>query len=216
MSRGFKSSAAPKVLVAFLIVMATTLCGCLGSSRVPVHRYYRLPVAEKPSPSGPALPVVLRVEEFDVRPAYDHMRLVYRLSPYEMRHYGFRQWVAKPGRLVSDALRDFLRFSGRFRSVTDQPRPMAQYTVSGMIEAIEEVDGPKGKRWYAHLAMTVRLKRSSDGEVVWERRFDKMARVRRRHPVHIVAGLTRILREAAESSMKQIIEAIRSGKRAGR
>ena len=181
--------------------------GCFGSDQVPRHRYYRLPIYERVKATNEPLSVVLRIEEFEVAPAYDHLRLVYRVSPYEVRHYGFRQWVTKPGRLVADALRLYMKMSGRFTTVTEEPRPLADYTLQGKVEVLEEID--KKKRWFAHLVLTLRLVKVSDGRVVWSQRFDTKKRVKKRRPKYVVAGLTELFGQVAEETLKKVVEIVK-------
>jgi ABC-type uncharacterized transport system auxiliary subunit len=205
------SSFSQRALLLGIFVAGAVICGagCFGSSKAPRPRYYRLPIKPGDNPGARKLPVTLRIEEFDVAPAYDHLRLVYRISPYELRHYGFRQWVTKPGRLVADALREYALLSGRFSTVTEGPSPVADYTLRGKVECLEEVD--KGKKWYAHLILSLRLIRVSDGRIVWQKRFDKQKRVKKRRPRYVIAGLTDLLGQAAAEMLNQTLAAIRRG-----
>ena len=68
-----------------------------------------------PANKGKRLPVVIQVEGLDVDPGYDHLRIVYRVSPVHMQHYRLRQWVTKPGRLLKAALQRYLQKTGMFR-----------------------------------------------------------------------------------------------------
>jgi ABC-type uncharacterized transport system auxiliary subunit len=200
-------------LVLALVAVCCTVCSCLGSETAPRHRYYRLPIHKNLDRAEETLPVVYRVEEFEVAPAYDHLRIVYRVSPFELRHYGYRQWVTKPGRLVADSIREYAELSGHFRTVTEGPTPVADYTVQGRVDVIEEVD--KKKHWFAHMVLSLRLIRSSDGKILWSSRFDETVRVKKRRPKHIVAGLTKVLRKATEKLISTSVELIRKD-RAGK
>ena len=178
--------------------MAFWATGCFGSAKAAVQHYYELPAYKHVTVAGRKLDKVVRVEEFDTASAYDVLRLAYRVSEYEIRYYGVRQWVSKPGQLVAASLRRALDVSRRFRLVTEESTPVADYSVSGKVVAIEEVDhGPKKGRWYAHLALLLVIRHVSDGRVVWRGEFDRMIPVRRRKAVDVVAGLTRLMREVA-------------------
>ncbi len=193
--------------VFFSIAMLTSLvAGCFGSQRVQRHRYYGLPIHERVNASETSLPVSLRIEEFDVAPAYDHVRIVYRVSPYELRHYGIRQWVTKPGRLLADELRLYMKMSRSFATVTDEPRPLPDYVIRGNVEVLEEMN--KGDKWYARLVMTMNLVRLSDGNTVWAQRFNKIKRVKKRRPRYVVAGLTDLFAEVAEEALKRTVDAL--------
>lgn len=211
------SSLIAAVMLAASLLAASTLAGCFGSDKVPRSRYYGLPIHEraKPSTSEGALSIVLRVEEFDVAPGYDHLRLVYRVSPYEIRHYGYRQWLTKPGRLMADAMRLYLDVSGRFATVTEQPRPLPDYVLSGKVETLEEVDNKKKKQWYARLVITLSLVRVSSGEQVWSKRFDKMKKVKKRRPRYVIAGLTDLYSEVARETLGRITEIVKQSAKSG-
>ncbi len=192
-------------VMGFLLFVAGTGSGCFGSAKAAVQHYYELPAYKDLSLSGPKIDKVVRVEEFDTASAYDVLRLAYRVSTYEIRYYGVRQWVSKPGALVASSLRRALEASKRFRLVTEESPPVADYSVQGKVLAIEEVDhGPRKGRWYAHLGLRILVRSVSDGRVVWRGDFDRMVPVRRRRAVDVVAGLTRLMRELAKIVIARI------------
>jgi len=182
--------------------------GCFGSGHAPSQRYYSLPISLGLKEQPKRFDFVVRVEEFDVVPAYDRHRLVYRLSPYEFRYYGFRQWGTKPGRLVADSFRAYLRHSGLFADVTEGPAPTPRYTVTGKVIAIEEQDyGPKvgQKQWYAHLSLVVEVGRIADGKVVWRTMTDRRVPLAKKRPKAMVAGMTILLRQVAARLLSGIV-----------
>ncbi len=176
-----------------ILLLSTLLAACFGSGRAPRHSYYTLPTPPPRKVAGPTL----KVEEFEAAPAYDHLRIVYRVSPYELRHYALREWVTKPGRLVAQSLGAFLEAKGAARLVGDAGEP--QYVLQGRVEAIEERDfGPKPGRWYAVLDLRLRLLRTRDGAVVWQTRFRREVPTRRKNLPSVVARLTQLVAEAAD------------------
>jgi ABC-type uncharacterized transport system auxiliary subunit len=65
------------------------------------------------------------------------------------------------------------------------------YELSGLIEAIEEYDSDQ--IWFAHLAMRFTLVRSSDGRVLYNRRFDNRKRVFENNPEHVIREMSQIM-----------------------
>lgn len=194
------------------LLCASLLVGCFGSSATPTMQYFWIPLWQeaRPSASEP-IPVVIQVEGLDVDPGYDHLRIVYRISPVQLRHYRFRQWVTKPGRLLTAALQRYLRVKNQFRLVTVAPQPLPNYILRGRIMAMEQVEeGKKREKWSARVALHLRLHRSSDNKVVWRMRFDRQQRVKTRTPQAVVLLITRIIRAELDRELSNITGAIRT------
>jgi len=194
------------------ILVGAVAAGCFGSGKTPTMQYFWVPLWQdvRPSTSQP-IPVVIQVEGLDVDPGYDHLRIVYRISPVQLRHYKFRQWVTKPGRLLTAAVQRYLRVTGRFRLVTVAPQPLPNYILRGRIMALEQVEeGPKRLRWSARVALHLRLHRSSDNKVVWRMRFDRKRRVKTRTPQAVVSLLTALIRAELDRELANIAGAIRT------
>jgi ABC-type uncharacterized transport system auxiliary subunit len=192
---------APALLAALLASLLAA--GCFGSSTTPTMQYFWIPLwRHVPPAAGEPLPVVIQVEALDVDPGYDHLRIVYRISPVEMRHYRLRQWVTKPGRLLRTALRRYFGATRRFRLVTSAPQPLPTYILRGRVVALEQVeDGKDRERWSARVAINLRLHRSSDHKVVWRMRTDATQRVKKRTPEAVVALMTKLLRQALDREL---------------
>ncbi len=193
------------------IVMGLVVAACFGSSKTPTMQYFWIPLWQqaRPAGSGP-IDVVIQIEEMDVDPGYDHLRLVYRISPVQLRHYRFRQWVTKPGRLLTAALQRYLRVKGVFRLVVQEPQPLPNYILRGRVMALEQVEeGSRRERWSARVAMLLRLHRSADDRVVWQMRFDQKRRVKERTPQAIVALITRLIRGQLDQELGHLTEAVR-------
>ena len=142
--------------------------------------------------------------------AYDHLRIVYRISPVQLRHYKLRVWVTKPGRLLRIGLRRYLHATRSFKVVTDEPQPIPDYVLRGRIIALEQVEeGRKGARWYARVALVLRLHRASDSKVIWSMRMDRKQQVKKRRPQRIVTVMTALLRAELDQRLPSMIAAIK-------
>jgi len=199
-----------KLLITLLCV--APLVGCFGSSATPTMQYFWIPLWQeaRPSTSEP-IPVVIQVEGLDVDPGYDHLRIVYRISSVQLRHYKFRQWVTKPGRLLTAAVLRYLQVKNHFRLVTRALQPLPNYILRGRIMALEQVEeGKKREKWSARVALHLRLHRSSDNKVVWSARFDRKQRVKTRTPQAVVILITHLIRAELDRELPNIIGAIRT------
>ncbi len=194
-----------------LLLFGAMAAGCFGGGKTPTMQYYWIPLWQQVQPAtGERIPVVIQVEGLDVDPGYDHLRIVYRISPVQLRHYKFRQWVTKPGRLLTAAVQRYLRVKRQFRLVTVAPQPLPNYILRGRIMALEQVEeGSKRERWSARVALHLRLHRSSDNKVVWRMRFDRKQRVKRRTPQDIVALITRLIRTELDRELPNLTNAVR-------
>ncbi len=195
-----------------VVLFGALASGCFGSSKPPTMQYFWVPLWQQVQPSGgEPIPVVIQVEGLDVDPGYDHLRIVYRISPVQLRHYRFRQWVTKPGRLLTAAVQRYLRVTHRFRLVTVAPQPLPNYILRGRIMALEQVEeGAKRERWSARVALHLRLHRASDNKVVWRMRFDRKQRVKIRTPEAVVSVLTQMIRAELNRELANITGAIRT------
>lgn len=195
-----------------LVLFGALAAGCFGGGKPPTMQYFWIPLWQQVQPSsGEPIPVVIQVEGLDVDPGYDHLRIVYRISPVQLRHYKFRQWVTKPGRLLRSAVQRYLRVTNRFRLVTVAPLPLPNYILRGRIMALEQVEeGTQRELWSARVALHLRLHRSSDNKVVWRMRFDRKQRVQKRTPQAVVTLLTRLIRVELDRELANITSAIRT------
>jgi len=147
----------------------------------------------------------LRLRSFDIGPAYDTERLVYRYSPYEFQYYNFMLWATKPQKMIGDLVIRHLRHSGLFAQVgmefSEQPPHLE---LSGEIVAMEELDS--GDEWYAHLALNLWLRAYRSEKIIWSKAIDVKKRVYNKSPVYVVKALSEIL----ESEMQQVCKEMAS------
>lgn len=149
--------------------LAVCLWGC-GSSAPRTFYTLTYPASERVAPAP--LDLTMRLKEFSIRDTYKTAELVYRPDVHEIRFYRTQRWSERPEKMITALVRDHLRASGAIaRVVEDSAAMVPDFTFTGEIEAIEQLD-IEGKR-FARLAMTFRLVRYSDDRVVWSWRFDE-------------------------------------------
>jgi len=188
------------------MVLVLLLVSCFGSSPPKEERFYNL--------TGPRYSAFVRggprlvVASFAAAAGYDSQRLAYRLSPYEIQYYGYRQWVTEPARLFQEWTMRHLRASKMFAEVTSSDRlrdPTA--VLYGVVEAVEEVD--RGETWLARLSMTFILRQGESEKVVLRHHFDTTRPCARRHPDEVPKEIAKILEKESKRLAERIVSALR-------
>lgn len=204
-----------RLVAMWILLTALGPAACFSSSPPPVMTFFRLPVwIGVKSGRAPSLPAVLQVEALDVLPAYDRMRIVYRISPVQLRNYRLRQWVVKPGRLLQESLQRYFKSTGAFREVTSASRPIPSYVLRGLVVTLEQVERKRGAAWYAALDVRLGVYRASDGVRVWHARLQGEVRVTPRTPKAVVTAMTRLLRARLDRATPGLLRALRQDRAA--
>jgi len=169
-------------------VFCLLLHGCGG---VPETFYYTLafgnsaPLNDGHSP----LPFALGVEKFQSEVIYDDDRIIYRDSPYEVKYYFYRRWVAPPRHLITEKIVGYLSDSGLFEKVTTYPSIVeVKYVLSGRLLAFEEWD--EQNNWYGKVAFKVSLHDPATQRVVWNGKFEHLEPVGKKIPSAVVEALS--------------------------
>lgn len=188
--------------VAGLFLVALVFIGC---PRTPARQYYGLSysLADVPAPAAPKHRATLMIREPDILLAYDRAQIVYRFDPFRFKYYAYKYWLAKPQQMIRELIYRHLKHVNLFDEVTLVfQRGVPDYVLEGTIDAIEEYDS--GDIWYSHLAMSLRLVRYSDREVLWSHKFDMKKEVFTKQPVYVVRAMS----EQIEEQMGVIVQAI--------
>ena len=176
-----------------IIILLALGVGC-GST--PDRQYFGISysLVDVESHEKPKFAVSLRIREPDVQLAYNRPQIVYRFDPYKFKYYNYKFWVAKPQKMVAELFYRHLKHSNLFSEVSlVYRRGVPEYELEGEIAAIEEYDS--GDAWYAHLAISVRLVRFHDREVIWSFKFDEKKEVFTKEPVYVVRALSELMEE---------------------
>ena len=193
-------------LVAGLLLAALVFIGC---PKTPARQYYGLSysLADVPAPAASKYKATLMIREPDILLAYDRAQIVYRFDPFRFKYYAFKYWLAKPQQMVRELFYRHIKHVNLFDEVTLVfQRQVPDYVLEGMIDAIEEYDS--GDVWYSHLAMSLRLVRYSDREVIWSHKFDMKKEVFTKQPVYVVRAMSEQIEEQMEVIVKGIDEAM--------
>lgn len=167
----------------------------LGCASVPDFTYFTMAYSLLPQRHKQnSLAESLRVNELDITPAYDKDKMVYRFSPYQFQYYNYMLWAVKPNKMVTELVVRHLDHSGLFKMVSrDYGETRPEYEMSGVLEAIEELDS--GDEWFAHITFSLRLTRFRNDTVVWSYRVDMKKRVYNKSPVYVVKALSELMEE---------------------
>ncbi|MEQ8665760.1 MAG: ABC-type transport auxiliary lipoprotein family protein [Rhodospirillales bacterium] len=114
---------------------------------VPQDRYYRIDVSAAAS-GAPILIGVLEVERLAAEGLASGRAVVYSEAdnPQLAQEYFYDFWIEPPSDMLRDELVDFLRASGAATAiVTPETRADADYVLTGRINRLEHVRGPKAK-----------------------------------------------------------------------
>ena len=194
------------------LVLVAALSGCAqllgGETKLLQKRYFKLPIeplrgivegSERP------YPFQVQVKGFEVPRAYDRTHIIRRRDQYELRRDNLHHWMERPGDMITDAVKQYLRQADLFTYVGGdrdffERRP--DYVLSGSVKAIELFDS--GDLWAAHLVMTMELVRQADGKVIWQDDFDEEKQVFSPAMIHTVAALSGILGQRMQKAVEEI------------
>lgn len=176
----------------FLLIGILMLLSC---GRMPVKKYYVLkyvPDNFNGRLHNDPYPFTIRVKNFDIENVYEGSRIVYSTSAYELQYYYYRLWAVKPAKMFTDVLSKHISKIRLVKSVTRRLDEGAkpEYEISGRIEAIEEFNNDD--EWFGHIAVRIMMSRVSDGEILYQRNFDKRKRVAKHSPEYVVRTLSEL------------------------
>jgi ABC-type uncharacterized transport system auxiliary subunit len=179
----------------FFIALITIAAGAglTGCGSVP-ETYYYMPTYQATALGNAHEPlnVVLGIEKFQADVVYSDDRIIYRESPYEVKYYNYRRWIAEPRHLVTEKAIAHLKHSGVFRDVVSFPSIVKMdYVLRGRLLAFEEWDAEKV--WHGKVALAVELYNVSRDEIVWRSSFEKMTPAEKHLPVSVVEAISKSL-----------------------
>lgn len=180
------------------------LQGCGG---VPETFYYTVAFeASQPINDGHSpLPLALGVEKFQSEMIYDDDRIIYRDSPFEIKYYYYRRWVAPPRHLVTEKVLSHLSESGLFERVTAYPSMVnVKYVLSGRLLAFEEWD--EQDKWYGKVSFKASLYDPATQRVAWSGTFAHQQPVARKIPTAVVEAISLSLKQCLDDLAKALAE----------
>lgn len=176
----------------------------MGCASVPDFTYFTMAYSLLPQRhKQKSLAESLRVSDLDITPAYDKDKIVYRFSPYQFQYYNYMLWAVKPNKMVTGLVVRHLEHSGLFKVVSrDYGDTRPEYEISGVLEAIEELDS--GNEWFAHIALSLRMTRFRKDAIIWSYRIDKKKRVYNKEPVYVVKALSELMEAGMNEAVKDL------------
>jgi len=186
-----------------LLVSVVLAAACSLKRQLPTRQYYIInytPDTTVPPDSMRPYPYALQVGKFEVQRIFNRQNIIYRYSPNRIQYYEIERWAVRPDYMIRDMIFKHLEASKLTNHVALEfldTKP--DFRLEGSVEALEKFDA--GDLFFAHLAMTFKMLRVSDGEQVWDYAFDERRRVYSEEMVHTVAALSSVL----QSHMNVII-----------
>src|SRR5215469_15994705 len=191
------------------LAILPVLAGC-GRTRFPA--YYTLSLPPAPDPAAEeSVQASIAVREFQSPGYLRQGPLVYRPSPEEIGFYEYHRWAADPRALVTSAVADHLRASGRFSMVSMYTgRPDIDYIFSGKLEKLEEVDYEGGVK--VEVAMSAQITSAATGATVWSDAVSEVGTVSRRTVPGVVSQMNQTVEQAINKLLSTVPGALPSSK----
>ncbi len=180
------------------------LAGCFST---PAKRYFQImPIDINPAPH-PRVERVLYVEPVRVDPLYDDFRVIYRVSPFELKYYSHAFWAKKPDDLFREAMSDYLGAKGGFPKVMiDVLQGDPQIVLRSSVRLLEEIDEPNA--WFGRLAMDLEFLEFKTGTSILKHTFDRRLALGARKVQFLPAVLSNILVEELDFAVGKLAAAL--------
>lgn len=197
------------------VALATLLLGCAAGRhpKQPISRYL-IETDPVPSPSGPAVPAVIRFERFRAHPAYDTERMLYRKKGGSVMAYPYHGWRSDPGAMIGEQLRRHFHASNRFRAALPAESALPYtHVLEGTVEYFFEDD--RTDPWEAAVGVTLTLMDASEPDpvpaVVFQHSYEERVPAARNHPEAVADAMSRAVRRIAERVLEDAVRSLSSG-----
>lgn len=181
------------------------LAGCFSSS--PNKRYFQIVALDQDAELHPKIDRPLYIEPVRVDPLYDDFRVIYRVSPFELKYYSSVFWAKKPNDLFREAMSDYLLRKEGFPRVTlDILQGDPVIVLRSNLRLIEEIDNPDV--WFGRLAMDLEFLEFKTGARIVFHSFDKRLPLGVRKVQYLPSVLSRILVEELDVAVRKLAEAL--------
>lgn len=203
------TSARKYLLIGLLTLL---ISGCL-SIKHPYQKidYYTLEYDSPPMTHLETLPLVLRVERFQVAPVYDTSRIIYREKPFTRDAYRYHMWRSNPGNLVSYFLIRDLRQSEAFKSViTRNGSLISTHVIEGAVDEFYEHDGKN--LWEAVLAVSITLMAKNEPDVskkiLLQKKYSTRETCRHKNPQALAEAMSNAMAKLSASIITEVYQAL--------
>lgn len=193
-----------KRILPTIVVMLMLFPCLLGCGRVRYPAYYTLNLPAPPDPPAPEnIRTSIAVREFQSPGYLRQGPIVYRSTPEEIGFYEYHRWAADPRTVLTAAVMDHLRASGRYSMVsTYNGRPDNDYIFSGKLQKLEEVDSQGVVK--VEVAISAQITNTRTGAMVWSNAVSEAAPVSKR----TVPGIVSQMNEAVEMALTKLLSTI--------
>jgi hypothetical protein len=190
--------------LALPLAAALLLAGCFST---PSKRYFQIVAMDKDMEFHPKVGKALYIEPVRIDPLYDDFRVIYRVSPYEIKYYSSVFWASKPDGLVREAIRDYLMRKEGFPHVTlDVLQGEPVITLRSRIRLIEEIDNPTV--WFGRLAMDFEFVDFKSGTALVRHAFDKRLPLVARNSSFLPSVISGILVDELDAAVRKLAAAL--------
>ena len=185
-----------RVAVVFAVAASIVLSGCMGKVKYP--NYYTLNVPPPPDPpaQGGTRPS-LAIRQFRSPVYLRQGAIVYKTSPEQIGFYDYHRWAVDPRELLTNAVADRLRASGKFTQVKlYDGRADVDYVLGGRLEKLEEIDYQGGVK--VQVAISAQMTNLATGATVWTNSVSEVGIVGKRDLPAIVSEMNQTMGRAIE------------------
>jgi ABC-type uncharacterized transport system auxiliary subunit len=180
------------------------LAGCFST---PGKKYFQIVPMEKDATLHPSIGRALYIEPVRIDPLYDDYRVIYRVSPYELKYYSTVFWAKKPDSLFREAIADYYILKEGFSRVQlDVLQGEPSLVLRSNVRLIEEIDNPKV--WFGRLAMDLEFLDFKSGQTIARHSFDKRVQLGARKVQYLPAVLSGILVDELDVAVRKLAEAL--------
>jgi len=154
---------------------------------------------------------VIKVERFNIAPAYNTNRIIYRDQEFKRASYFYHKWKTNPADMVTYFLTRDIRRSGLFKVVTI-PGSKTPHThiVEGLVDEFLEWDSKD--EWEAVLGMNVTLLDAGESniskKVIFQQRFSARKKCEKKHPKALAQAMSEAMAEVSEKICMAIHKAL--------
>jgi ABC-type uncharacterized transport system auxiliary subunit len=190
---------------ALLLLACFLLAGCMT---VPSKRYFQIALSlDLEDLIHPLIGKVLYIEPVRTDPLYDDFRILYRVSPYELKYYSYDFWAKKPDTLLREAMGSYLdKRRGFSRVVLDVLQADPEITLRSYVRLVEEVDTRQA--WFGRLAMDLEFLEFKSGRSLAKHSFDRRQPLEAKKVRFLPSTISSILKEELDKAVTVLAEAL--------
>jgi ABC-type uncharacterized transport system auxiliary subunit len=180
------------------------LAGCFSTA---AKHYFQIVPQDKDAQPHPAIGKTLYIEPVRVDPLYDDFRVIYRVSPFELKYYSSVFWAKKPDALFREAMGDYLGQKEGFARISlDILQGDPEIVLRSTVRLVEEIDNPKV--WFGRLAMDLEFLEFKTGRNLAKHSFDRRLPLGSRKAQYLPAVLSAILADELDAAVRKLAEAL--------